>query len=50
LAFTRLLQYGLEETTIDAVKDWKFQPAVKDGKPVGIRIAMDIEYKRPSGL
>lgn len=49
VAFTRLLQYGLEETTIDAVKDWKFQPAMKDGKPVAVRIAMDIDYKRPSG-
>lgn len=47
LAFTRLLQYGLEETTIDAVRDWKFQPAVKDGKPIPVRIAMDIEYKQP---
>jgi hypothetical protein len=47
LAFTRLLQYGLEETTIEAVKQWKFQPAVKDGKPIPVRIAMDIDYKQP---
>jgi hypothetical protein len=48
LAFTGLLQYGLEETTIDAVKQWKFEPAVKDGKPVSVRIAMDIDYKLPT--
>ena len=47
LVFTRLLQYGLEETTIDAVKRWKFEPAMKDGKPTPIRIAMDVDYKRP---
>jgi hypothetical protein len=43
--FTHLLQYGLEETTIEAVKDWKFEPAMKDGKPVPIRIPMSIDYK-----
>jgi hypothetical protein len=48
LVFTRLLQYGLEETTIDAVKRWKFEPAMKDGKPTPIRIAMDVDYKRPT--
>jgi outer membrane biosynthesis protein TonB len=42
------LQYGLEETTIDAVKRWKFEPAMKDGKPTPIRIAMDVDYKRPA--
>jgi len=48
LAFTRLLQYGLEETTIEAVKQWKFQPAMKDGNPVAVRVAMDIDYKQPA--
>jgi hypothetical protein len=47
VAFTHLLQYGLEETTMDAVKQWKFEPAMKDGKPVPVRIAMDIHYKLP---
>ncbi len=47
LGFTHLLQYGLEETTIDAVKGWRFQPAVKDGKPVAVRIPMSIDYKLP---
>jgi hypothetical protein len=44
--FTNLLQYGLEETTIEAVKGWKFQPAMKDGKAVGIRIPMYIDFKK----
>jgi hypothetical protein len=47
LGFTHLLQYGLEETTIDAVRNWRFQPAVKDGKPVAVRIPMSIDYKLP---
>lgn len=48
MGFTHLLQYGLEETTMEAVKAWKFQPAMKDGKPVAVRMAMEIEYKRPN--
>ena len=47
LGFTHLLQYGLEETTIEAVKNWRFQPAMKDGKPVALRIPMSIDYKLP---
>jgi hypothetical protein len=47
MGFTHLLQYGLEETTMEAVRSWKFQPAMKDGKPVAVRMAMEIEYKRP---
>jgi hypothetical protein len=47
ITFTHLLQYGLEETTMEAVKDWKFEPAMKDGKPVSTRIALSIDYKRP---
>jgi hypothetical protein len=45
VGFTHILQYGLEETTIDAVKGWKFEPATQDGKPVGVRMAMSINYK-----
>jgi len=47
VGFTQLLQYGLEETTIEAVKGWKFEPATLDGKPVAVRIPMSIDYKLP---
>jgi outer membrane biosynthesis protein TonB len=47
--FTSLLQYGLEETTIEAVKGWKFQPAMKGGKPVGISIPMFVNFKQEEG-
>ncbi len=47
VSFTHLLQYGLEETTIEAVRGWKFEPATQDGKPVAVRMAMSIDYKAP---
>ena len=43
--FTKLLQYGLEEATMEAVKKWKFEPGTLDGKPVPLRMAMDIKYQ-----
>jgi hypothetical protein len=49
-AFTHVLQYGIEEATLGAVKGWKFQPAMKDGKPVAVRIPLSIDYKRPGQL
>jgi len=48
VGFTRILQYGLEETTIAVVKNWKFAPAMKDGKPLAVRIPMFIDYKLPN--
>jgi hypothetical protein len=48
MAFTHILQYGLEETTMEAVKSWKFQPAMRDGEPIAVRMAMEVEYKRPN--
>ena len=48
VGFTHILQFGLEEATIAAVKGWKFQPAMQDGKPAGVRVAMSIDYKLPS--
>jgi hypothetical protein len=47
VGFTQLLQYGMEETTIEAVKGWTFEPATQDGKPVAVRIPMSIDYKLP---
>jgi hypothetical protein len=45
VAFTHLLQYGVEEATIAAVRGWRFEPAMKDGKAVAIRIPMSITLR-----
>ncbi len=46
VGFTKLLQYGLEDATIEAVKKWKFEPAILDGKPVPVHMAWSVEYLR----
>jgi len=48
VAFTHLLQYGIEDATMEAVKSWKFEPGMKDGHAVTVRIPMFIEFKPQS--
>lgn len=41
-------ELGFEEEVIKAVQKWKFKPAIRQGKPTGIWIAIpfNIEYKK----
>jgi hypothetical protein len=35
---------GLDEKAIEAVKNWKFEPAMKDGHPVRVEIAVEVDF------
>jgi TonB family protein len=35
---------GLDEKALEAVRTWKFQPALKDGKPVAAEIAVEVDF------
>jgi TonB family protein len=35
---------GLDEKALEAVRTWKFQPALKDGKPVAVEIAVEVDF------
>jgi periplasmic protein TonB len=39
--------YGLEEKAVEAIRQWKFKPGTKDGKPVAVEIAIQIEFHAP---
>ncbi|MBZ5599158.1 MAG: energy transducer TonB [Acidobacteriia bacterium] len=41
----RTLGLGLDEKAIEAVKTWKFEPAMKDGKPVAVQINVEVEFR-----
>jgi len=36
---------GLDEKSIEAVKHWKFEPGVKDGRTVLIRLSVETEFR-----
>jgi protein TonB len=41
----RSLGLGLDEKAIEAVKNWKFEPAMKDGKPVAVQINVEVDFR-----
>jgi protein TonB len=40
----RGLGFGLDAKAMEAVKQWKFQPALKDGRPVDVQISVEVEF------
>jgi len=36
--------YGLDNEAIRAAKQWRFRPAEKDGKPIAIRIQLEMTF------
>lgn len=41
----RSLGLGLDEKAIQAVNQWKFDPAQKDGKPVAVAINVEVQFR-----
>jgi len=40
----RGLGFGLDAKAVEAVKQWRFQPALKDGRPVDVQISVEVEF------
>ncbi len=41
----RPLGLGLDEKAIEAVKQWKFEPARKDGQPVAVQVNIEVNFR-----
>jgi hypothetical protein len=39
------LGYGLSEKAIEAVMKYRFKPAMKDGKPVPVRVNIEVYFR-----
>jgi TonB family protein len=44
ISVARSLGMGLDQKAIEAVKQWKFEPAKKDGVPVAVMIRVDVDF------
>ncbi len=45
IKISRSLGLGLDEKAIEAVRNWKFEPALKDGKPVAVQINVEVNFR-----
>jgi len=41
----RTLGLGLDEKAIEAVRQWRFEPAMKDNKPVAVQINVEVSFR-----
>jgi periplasmic protein TonB len=41
----RGLGSGLDAKAMEAVRQWRFDPALKDGKPVNVEISVEVEFR-----
>jgi periplasmic protein TonB len=41
----RSLGMGLDEKAVSAVKRWKFEPSRKDGRPVAVRVNIEVSFR-----
>jgi TonB family protein len=43
---TKHMEYGLTESAIVAVNQWRFKPGLKDGKPVRVKATIQINFRQ----
>lgn len=39
-----LIGMGLDEKAVEAVQKWRFNPALKDGEPVAVEVAVEVDF------
>jgi periplasmic protein TonB len=45
LSVQRTLGMGLDEKAIEAVRQWRFEPGTKDGQPVPVEVAVEVNFR-----
>jgi TonB family protein len=36
--------FGLDQQAVDAARQWTFKPGTKDGKPVAVRVHIELTF------
>ena len=44
LRVVQSLHPDVDRCAVDAIKQWRFAPARKDGKPVAVRVTIEVEF------
>ena len=47
LKVTRPLGFGLDQQAVQAIRTWRFKPAMKDGKAVPVHAIIDVNFGLP---
>ena len=42
---TKSLDAGLDQKAVEAVRQWSFDPATKDGQPVAVKATIEVNFK-----
>jgi protein TonB len=45
VCLTQSVGYGLDAKAAEAVQEYQFNPAIKDGKPVAARIVVQVKFQ-----
>jgi TonB family protein len=45
IKIARTLGMGLDQKAVEAVRQWKFEPAMKDGQPVSVQINVEVNFR-----
>jgi TonB family protein len=45
VAISRPIGFGLDESAVAAIRKAKFEPAIKDGKPVAVMLNLDVPFR-----
>jgi len=38
------MEYGLDTQAVEAARQWLFKPGMKDGKPVAVRVTLEMRF------
>jgi TonB family protein len=45
LYIARSLDPGLDHNALDAISNWRFQPAMKDGRPIAVNATIEVNFR-----